>query len=31
MQVILTRDVKGQGKKGQMVNVSDGYCGCTTE
>ena len=22
MQVILTRDVKGQGKKGQMVNVS---------
>ena len=24
MQVILTRDVKGQGKKGQMVNVSDG-------
>ena len=25
MQVILTRDVKGQGKKGQMVNVSDGY------
>ena len=25
MQVILTRDVKGQGKKGHMVNVSDGY------
>ena len=25
MQVILTREVKGQGKKGQMVNVSDGY------
>ena len=25
MQVILTKDVKGQGKKGQMVNVSDGY------
>ena len=25
MQVILTRDVKGQGKKGQIVNVSDGY------
>jgi len=25
MQVILTQDVKGQGKKGQMVNVSDGY------
>ena len=25
MQVILTRDVKGQGKKGQQVNVSDGY------
>ncbi len=25
MQVILLKDVKGQGKKGQMVNVSDGY------
>lgn len=25
MQVILTQDVKGKGKKGQMVNVSDGY------
>lgn len=25
MQVILTQDVKGSGKKGQMVNVSDGY------
>lgn len=25
MKVILTSDVKGQGKKGQMVNVSDGY------
>ena len=25
MQVILTQDVKGQGKKGQMINVSDGY------
>lgn len=25
MQVILTQDVKGQGKKGQLVNVSDGY------
>ena len=25
MQVILTQDVKGQGKKGQMVKVSDGY------
>ena len=25
MQVILNHDVKGQGKKGQMVNVSDGY------
>ncbi len=25
MQVILTKDVKGQGKKGQLVNVSDGY------
>lgn len=25
MQVILTQDVKSQGKKGQTVNVSDGY------
>lgn len=25
MKVILTEDVKGQGKKGQMVDVSDGY------
>ena len=25
MKVILTADVKGQGKKGQLVNVSDGY------
>ena len=25
MKVILTQDVKGQGKKGQMINVSDGY------
>ncbi|MBQ9984817.1 MAG: 50S ribosomal protein L9 [Oscillospiraceae bacterium] len=25
MKVILTADVKGQGKKGQIVNVSDGY------
>lgn len=25
MQVILTQDVKGQGKKGQVVKVSDGY------
>lgn len=25
MKVILTQDVKGQGKKGQMVEVSDGY------
>lgn len=25
MQVILVKDVKGKGKKGQMVNVSDGY------
>lgn len=25
MKVILKADVKGQGKKGQMVNVSDGY------
>lgn len=25
MKVILTQDVRGQGKKGQLVNVSDGY------
>ena len=25
MQVILQQDVKGQGKKGQLINVSDGY------
>ena len=25
MKVILNVDVKGQGKKGQLVNVSDGY------
>ena len=25
MIVILTQDVKGQGKKGQLVDVSDGY------
>ena len=25
MKVILTQDVKGSGKKGQAVNVSDGY------
>lgn len=25
MKVILTEDVKGQGKKGQVVNASDGY------
>lgn len=25
MKVILTEDVKGQGKKGQMIEVSDGY------
>ena len=25
MKVILQQDVKGQGKKGQMVNVADGY------
>ena len=25
MKVILTQDVKAQGKKGQLLNVSDGY------
>ena len=25
MKVILTQDVKAQGKKGQFINVSDGY------
>ena len=25
MKVILTQDVQGSGKKGQVVNVSDGY------
>ena len=25
MNVILQQDVKGQGKKGQMIKVSDGY------
>ena len=25
MKVILTSDVKGKGKKGEMVNVNDGY------
>jgi large subunit ribosomal protein L9 len=25
MKVILTQDVKGQGKKDQLINVSDGY------
>ncbi len=25
MKVLLTQDVKGKGKKGQMVEVSDGY------
>ncbi len=25
MKVILLQDVKGQGKKGELVNVSDGY------
>ena len=25
MKVILTQDVKGQGKKGQMIEASDGY------
>ena len=25
MKVVLTADVKGTGKKGQLVNVSDGY------
>ena len=25
MEVILTQDVKGQGKKGELIKVSDGY------
>ncbi len=25
MKVILTQDIKGKGKKGELVNVSDGY------
>ena len=25
MKVILTKDVKGQGKSGDVINVSDGY------
>ena len=25
MKVILTQDVKAQGKKGEVINVSDGY------
>lgn len=25
MKVILTQDVKGKGKKGEIINVSDGY------
>ena len=25
MKVILTQDVKGKGKKGQMIEISDGY------
>ena len=25
MKVILLQDVKGQGKKGEMINISDGY------
>ena len=25
MKVILNQDVKGQGKKGEVINVSDGF------
>ena len=27
MKVVLLADVKGSGKKGELVNVSDGYAG----
>ena len=30
MKVILQQDVKGQGKKGQMVEVSEGYAGTSS-
>ena len=26
MKVVLTQDVKGLGKKGELINASDGYC-----
>lgn len=29
MKVVLLADVKGSGKKGELVNVSDGYARAT--
>ncbi len=26
MKVVLTQDIKGLGKKGELINASDGYC-----
>ena len=26
MKVILTQDVRGKGKKGELIEASDGYC-----
>ena len=31
MKVILTADVKGKGKKGDLVNVNDGYAFYSTK
>ena len=29
MKVILQQDVRGQGKKGQMIEVAEGYARCS--